>query len=130
MLIIWKDVTQSMDRVLDRQARNIRENVSQIFHEDRMIALGKLAAAAVHEINNPIQGILTFSKLMSSSLDGDTVTPEQLKKFRSYLDLISSESARCGQILRNLLSFARQSSFRKTAFDLTGVIGRNCSSGR
>jgi len=122
VLIIWKDVTQSMDRVLDRQVRSIKENVSQIFHEDRMVALGKLAAAAVHEINNPIQGILTFSKLMSSLLGGDTITPELLKKFRSYLDLISSESARCGQILRNLLSFARQSSFRKTAFDLTGLL--------
>jgi len=122
VLIIWKDVTQSMDRVLDRQVRSIRENVSQIFHEDRMVALGKLAAAAVHEINNPIQGILTFSKLMSSLLGGDTITPELLKKFRSYLDLISSESARCGQILRNLLSFARQSSFRKSAFDLTGLL--------
>lgn len=122
VLIIWKDVTQSMDRVLARQARNIRENVSQLFHEDRMIALGKLAAAAVHEINNPIQGILTFAKLMGSSLDGDTITPEQLKKFRSYLDLISSESARCGQILRNLLSFARQSSLRKTAFDLRALL--------
>ncbi len=122
VLIIWKDVTQSMDRVLDRQARNIRENVSQLFHEDRMIALGKLAAAAVHEINNPIQGILTFAKLMGSSLDGDTITPEQLKKFRSYLELISSESARCGQILRNLLSFARQSSFRKTSFDLGALL--------
>ncbi len=121
-LIMWKDVTKSMDRVLDRQVRNIRENVSQIFHEDRMMALGKLAAAAVHEINNPIQGILTFSKLMSSSLDGDTITPEQLKKFRTYLELISSESARCGQILRALLSFARQSSFRKTGLDLANLL--------
>ena len=121
-LIIWKDVTQSMDRVLDRQVRNIKENVSQIFHEDRMIALGKLAAAAVHEINNPIQGILTFSKLMSSLLDSDAITPELLKKFRSYLELVSSESARCGQILRALLSFARQSSFRKTALDLANLL--------
>jgi two-component system NtrC family sensor kinase len=122
LLIIWKDVTQSMDRVLDRQARNIRENVSQLCHEDRMIALGKLAAAAVHEINNPIQGILIFSKLMRSSLEGDTVTPEQLEKFRNYLDLMASESARCGQILRNLLSFARQSDLRKTAIDLRPLL--------
>ncbi|HTY25300.1 MAG TPA: ATP-binding protein [Desulfomonilaceae bacterium] len=122
VLIIWKDVTRSLDRVLDRQARNIRENVSQLVHEDRMIALGKLAAAAVHEINNPIQGILTFSKLMRSSLDGQTVSADDMEKFRSYLDLISSESARCGQILRNLLSFARQSSLRKSAFDLKVVM--------
>jgi len=120
-LIVWKDVTNGMAPVLDRQARNIRENFAHILHQDKMIALGKLAAAAVHEINNPIQGIMTFSFLMRSWLDKPFLTPEELDKFRDYLDLISKESARCGQILRNLLSFSRQSDLKRACFDLSTV---------
>jgi signal transduction histidine kinase len=118
VLIVWKDVTGGMGSVLDKQARNIKQNFSYFLQQDKMMALGKLAAAAVHEINNPIQGILTFSKLMRSGLEGETLAPDQLPKFRVYLDLISDEAARCGHILRNLLSFARQGELRKSWFDL------------
>lgn len=122
VLLVWKDVTEVMGSVLDKQARNIRENFTYFLHQDKMIALGKLAAAAVHEINNPIQGILTFSKLMRSTLNADTFPEEQLPKFRVYLDLIADEAARCGHILRNLLSFARQGELKKSWFDLRSLL--------
>lgn len=122
VLIVWKDVTGAMGSVLDKQARNIKENFTYFLHQDKMMALGKLAAAAVHEINNPIQGILTFSKLMRSTLNGEAFPEEQLPKFRVYLDLIADEAARCGHILRNLLSFARQGDLKKSWFDLKSLI--------
>lgn len=122
VLVIWKDVTRVMTPVLDRQAESIRKNFLHFLHQDKMVALGKLAAAAVHEINNPIQGILTFSKLMSSSLSRDRVPHEELEKFRGYLELIASESTRCGQILRNLLSFARQGELEKDFFDIHSLL--------
>ena len=117
-LVIWKDVTRVMTPLLDRQAESIRKNFLHFLHQDKMVALGKLAAAAVHEINNPIQGILTFSKLMISSLNRENIPPEEVAKFRRYLELIASESSRCGQILRNLLSFARQGELKKDFFDI------------
>ncbi len=122
VLIVWKDVTKGMAPVLDRQVQSIRENFQHYVHQDKMTALGKLAAAAVHEINNPIQGILTFSKLMRSNLEGDSLPKEEMPKFRTYLDLISGESARCGQILRNLLSFARQGDLRKSRFHINPLM--------
>lgn len=122
VLIVWKDVSKGMAPVLDRQVQSLRENFLHYVHQDKMTALGKLAAAAVHEINNPIQGILTFSKLMRMGLDEDTLSPEQMPKYRTYLDLIAGESARCGQILRNLLSFARQGDLRKSRFHLNNLV--------
>jgi signal transduction histidine kinase len=77
-----------------------------------------LAAAAVHEINNPIQGILTFAKLMRNSLDSKSVSDSDLDKFRTYLELIANESSRCGQILRNLLSFSRQNELKNSSVGL------------
>ncbi|HMK34929.1 MAG TPA: ATP-binding protein [Desulfomonilaceae bacterium] len=122
VLMVWKDVTRGLAPVLDRHEQHMRKDFSQLLHQDKMVALGKLAAAAVHDINNPIQGILTFSKLMRQGLDRDHLSPEDLEKFRSYLDLIASESARCGQILKSLLSFARLGNLQKTAVFLDPLL--------
>ncbi len=122
VLMVWKDVTRGFAPVLDRQARSMKHNFSQILHHDKMAALGKLAAAAVHDINNPIQGILTFSKLMKSFLDAGRLDAKQIDKFRTYLDLISVESARCGDIMRSLLSFARLGTLEKAPVHLSSVL--------
>lgn len=122
VLMVWKDVTRGLAPVLDRQAKHMRQDFSQVLHQDKMIALGKLAAAAVHDINNPIQGILTFSKLMRTTLDKDSLSPEDVGKFRTYLDLIATESARCGQILRSLLSFARLGNLQKSPVFLAPLL--------
>lgn len=122
VMVVWKDITRGMAGVLDRQVRSIHENFSYYLQRDKMVALGKLAAAAVHEINNPVQGILTFAKLMRAGLENGAPGEEELNKFRKYLDMIASESIRCGKILSNLLSFSRQSDLKKTAVDLASVI--------
>ncbi len=115
VLMVWKDVTRGLAPVLDRQAKHMRSDFSHVLHQDKMVALGKLAAAAVHDINNPLQGILTFSKLMRGMLNGESLSAQDMDKCRKYLDLISTESARCGQILRRMLSFARLGNLQKTA---------------
>jgi two-component system NtrC family sensor kinase len=122
VLMVWKDVTRGLAPVMDRQARHMREDFSHVLQQDKMAALGKLAAAAVHEINNPIQGILTFSKLMRATLNRDSLTADEIEKFRNYLDLIASESARCGQILRSLLSFARLGNLQKSPVFLGPIL--------
>ncbi|MCA1961149.1 MAG: PAS domain-containing protein [Desulfomonile sp.] len=122
VMVVWKDITRGMANVLDRQARSIQENFSYYLQRDKMVALGKLAAAAVHEINNPVQGIMTFAKLMRASLDKDSLTAQEVEKFRTYLDMIAAESARCGKILTNLLSFSRRGDLKKIAVDIVSVI--------
>ncbi len=122
VLIIWKDITPGMTKVLDRQAKDMRDSFVVSLRQDKMAAPGQLAAAAVHEINNPIQGILTFAKLMRQAFDKDALDPGNKEKFRSYLDLIAEESARCGRILRNLLSFARLGNLEKSVFDFAPLL--------
>jgi len=122
VIIVWKDVTKGMAPMLDRQADTIRRDFLHFVHQDKMVALGKLAAAAVHEINNPIQGILVFAKMMRGALDGDSLSLDEIEKFRKYLELIATESARCGQILRNLLSYSRQNGLEAAYFDLRAVL--------
>ncbi|MEW6533108.1 MAG: ATP-binding protein [Thermodesulfobacteriota bacterium] len=121
-LIIWRDITSQLNIVLDRQAQNIKENFIHFLQQDKLVALGKLAAAAVHEINNPIQGILAFAKLMRKKLEDGSLSAKDVEQFRTYLDLIAGESARCGQILRNLLSFSRQSELKASSFSIAPLL--------
>jgi two-component system NtrC family sensor kinase len=121
VMIVWKDISKHMTPVLNRQAQSIRESFVHTLQQDKMAALGKLASAAVHEINNPIQGILTFAKLMRQSFDKKSLSEEEMERFRSYLDLISVESDRCGRILQGLLAFSRRRDIKKSAVDMTKI---------
>ena len=82
---------------------------ARILHQDKMMSLGRLAASVVHEINNPLAGILNYIRLMVRVLKRGSLKEDQRKKFQQYLDLVESETQRCSEIVSNLLTFSRKS---------------------
>lgn len=99
-------------RDLREMRRLEREMADQakILHQDKMISLGRLAASVVHEINNPLAGILNYSRLMQRQLRRIGGDDSRMVKFGEYLELIEKESGRCSQIVSSLLTFSRKSS--------------------
>ncbi|QTA84106.1 hybrid sensor histidine kinase/response regulator [Desulfonema magnum] len=96
-----------------REIRKLEREVqdqARILHQDKMMSLGKLAASVVHEINNPLAGILNYGRLMSRILERGPLKEDRQKKFRQYLDLVVNETSRCSQIVSSLLTFSRKSS--------------------
>jgi two-component system NtrC family sensor kinase len=105
-----------------REIRKLEREVSdqaRILHQDKMMSLGKLAASVVHEINNPLSGILNYLRLMSRILRQGALSNDHKEKFKRYLDLVENETNRCSQIVSGLLSFSRISppSFRQVQID-------------
>ena len=98
-----------------RDLREIRKleremaDQARILHQDKMMSLGRLAASVVHEINNPLSGILNYLRLMLRILDEDQLDEDQTQKFQHYLELAENEIERCSQIVANLLNFSRTS---------------------
>jgi len=118
----YRDITVDLESRLELKARQVKKDLAKLVHEDKMIALGKLVASSVHEINNPIAGIHTLAKLMLRTLEEDQLKAEELEEFRRYLELIAHESSRCGQIVSNLLSFSRQKELERRRVDINHII--------
>ena len=89
-----------------------------------MATIGKMAAVVAHEINNPLSGILTYSKLVKRWIEKNTPASPKQEEMRGSLDLVASESKRCGELVKNLLSFSRVSPMNLAWCDLNQVIDR------
>ena len=106
-----------LERELADQAR--------ILHQDKMMSLGRLAASVVHEINNPLSGILNYMRLMTRLLSQGDFTDERREKFRRYLNIAETETGRCSQIVSNLLSFSRRSPEAFAPVDVAELLRRS-----
>jgi signal transduction histidine kinase len=105
---IIRDITEAISTGWENRVKELKADLNKMVQEDRMISLGKLAASCVHEINNPIHGLLTFTDLMQDILAEGEPKPESLEKFKGFLTIMSSELERCGNIITGLLSFSRE----------------------
>jgi PAS domain S-box-containing protein len=95
-----------------REMRRLEQQFAdqaRLLQQDKMISLGRLAASVVHEINNPLTGILNYIRLMIKILNREDLKEEHIQKFQRYLDLVEGEISRCSKIVSNLLSFSRKS---------------------
>jgi signal transduction histidine kinase len=119
---IWRDITKALTQRWEKRVADLKSDMKLVVQEDRMISLGKLVASCVHEINNPIQGLLTFSELMRQTLAQETVTPAQREEMRQYVDLMCEELERCGRIVSGLLSFSREAPRAYRDTDLNDVL--------
>lgn len=111
-----------------RQLRRLEREMAdqaRILHQDKMMSLGRLAASVVHEINNPLAGILNYLRLMIRSLERGPLAPADQEKFRSYLDLVESETERCSRIISSLLTFSRKTPPSRTEVRIRDLVERS-----
>lgn len=119
---VWRDITKEIAPRVEARMVALKSDLAKVIQEDRLISLGKLVASSVHEINNPIQGLLTFAALMKDTLDKKEPSREDLDQFRYYVSLMTQELERCGKIISGLLSFARQTKHEFKELDLGMVL--------
>lgn len=97
---------------------------ARILHQDKMMSLGRLSASMVHEINNPLSGILTYIRLMRRITDNGPLSAEQIKRFRQHLKLMEDETVRCSDIVSNLLTFSRRTTPSKQPVRVDELLNR------
>lgn len=116
--------TRTLEERVEQKTRELRRAHEQMLQAERMVTIGKMAAVVAHEINNPLAGILTYAKLVKRWIERGIEGPERKKEIDESLDLIAVESRRCGDLVKNLLTFSRTSPISLDKADVNAVIGR------
>ncbi len=113
-----RDWSQTLEQRVNEKTEELEEMHRGMVQVEKMASLGKMAATVAHELNNPLSGIVTYAKLLMKKL-GRKLPEEDSEKNEMIeeLDLIRSESVRCGNIVKDLLIFSRESraDFSKTS---------------
>ena len=112
--------TLTLEDLVEERTVQLKRAQENAIQAEKMASMGRLAAIVAHEINNPLAGIRTYAKLMlkrkSELFPGDAV------KYIQYIETIESESARCGEIVRGLLQFARPTKPKISQHDINTLV--------
>lgn len=111
-----------LEQKVEERTEKLRMAREQLIQSEKMASMGVLASSVAHEINNPLQGILTYIKLMLKILSGETVEQEKIDNFRNYLGLMGSEIERCGDMVKNLLVFSKHTKLNLQESHINNVI--------
>jgi len=111
------DSFNAMAASLKRRDDQLKDfTTKKIMESERLALVGHLSANVAHELNNPLQGIVTFSHLLLEE-------EETRDSTRDSLSIIVGQANRCRDIIRGLLDFARQRKPDKTYCNVNAVLG-------
>jgi len=124
--LAYQEITewsQTLEQRILEKTEELRRAQQQIVQMEKLSSLGKMAATVAHELNNPLSGILTYAKLTSLELN-EANDGSKFDELLRYQTLIQKESARCGDIVRNLLLFSRASDYELAEHNVRRIIER------
>lgn len=97
----------------------LQKTQDTLIQAEKLSSIGQIAAGVAHEINNPLTGVLLYTRLMLKGLKEGKFDVESSKE---RLSLMEQETERCTRIVKNLLDFARQTQPKPVPFALEKVI--------
>jgi two-component system sensor histidine kinase PilS (NtrC family) len=94
---------------------DIRRLEREVRVQDRLAAVGRLAAAIAHEIRNPLTSIAGSVSMLSG-------VPEMSEEHRRLLDIVTRESQRLNAIITDFLAYSRTKQFHFSRVDLIQLV--------
>lgn len=104
VILVENDVTEK---------RYLEANLIQ---NEKLAAVGQLAAGVAHEINNPLAAIIANAQVLIREI------PRENKDIHDSLQLIEIAGTRASQVVKNLLGFARKEEYDFARIDINETI--------
>ena len=115
-----RDLTESQQaerRVADLQA--------ELAHASRVTAMGTLASALAHELNQPLTAIANYLEAGRDMLDADG--PVDREVLREAMAESASQALRAGEIIRSLREFIRRGETIRQPEPLRGLLAEGAA---
>lgn len=97
-----------------------RQRQSQLAHVMRLNTMGKMVSELAHEINQPLYAIANYAAACREVMKTQSLAiPDEL---RQWMQQISDQANRAGEILRRLGEFVRKDAPRRSAVSLNTLI--------
>ncbi len=105
---------QSHDR-LEQALAQLEQAQKQLVQQERLAAIGQLAAGIAHDFNNIMGAILLYAELLLPE-------PALTDRGRERLDMIISQVRRAASLTEQILDFSRKSVLKSHAISLSQLV--------
>ena len=119
-----EEKNQELESALDQ----LQSTQTHLIQKEKLASLGLVTAGIAHEISNPMNFVINFSKLTKDALidfkesTSDEEKNDTLKTIETNSDKIVMNSARADQIVKRMLEYSSITMQEKSSFSLKELI--------
>lgn len=98
----------------------LQELQAELVHMSRLTAMGEMASALAHELNQPLSAIANYMKGSRRLLEGNS--DERATILRDVMDKAAEQAMRAGQIIRGLRDFVARGESERRVEDVKKLV--------
>ena len=103
----------------------LQELQSELVHISRLTAMGEMASALAHELNQPLSAIANYMKGSRRLLEGSS--DERIETVREAMDNAAEQALRAGQIIRRLRDFVARGESEMRVESIKKLVEEACA---
>lgn len=120
--VATNDELQDLAEAINKMAGTLKEDQDKLIKNEKLAAIGTLAASIGHELRNPLTGLKTLVYYIKHWLEAKVLNTDTTD-IKIPLEQADKEINNMANIIQNLLDFAKTSALNITACDINGLLG-------